>query len=105
MEFSEKVVKRVNSIPKGKVVTYGNISEFLSGNKKSSQAVGQAIKKQFELSADGFPWWRVVPRDWKPVKIKDKKTGICARSLLEDEGVTFTNKVVNEKNRYKLKND
>ena len=103
MGFSEKVVKIVNSIPKGKVVTYGDISEFLSGNKQSSQSVGQVIKKQFELSTDSFPWWRVVSKDLTPVELEDLGIDFQARARLEKEVVSFNNGAVNNKHLHKLK--
>ncbi|MCY3727083.1 MAG: MGMT family protein [Rhodobacteraceae bacterium] len=64
-DFACKVVNEVNNIPKGKILTYGDISIKIKGNKDSSQAVGQAIKSETE-SNNTFPWWRVVFATMKP---------------------------------------
>ncbi|MCY4140958.1 MAG: MGMT family protein [Rhodobacteraceae bacterium] len=79
-DFACKVVNEVNDIPKGKVLTYGNISIRINGNKDSSQAVGLANKSETK-SNNKFPWWRVVFTSMKP------KEG--AEKYLKKEGFTF----------------
>lgn len=87
-DLAIKVVKEVNNIPKGKVITSGDISIIIRGNKNSSQAVGQAIHSEAGISND-FPWWCVIFTSMKP------KEG--AEKHLEDENVCIENGKVTKK--------
>lgn len=55
--MQEKILKYLLTVPKGKVVTYGQIAEFL-GNKNLSRAVGNALHR----NPDGnkYPCYKVV---------------------------------------------
>ncbi|MCY4185137.1 MAG: MGMT family protein [Rhodobacteraceae bacterium] len=70
-DFLRKVVDEINNIPKVKVLTYGDISIKINGNKDSSRAVGQAIKSETRSNSK-FPWWRVVFATMKPKKGAEK---------------------------------
>lgn len=47
----EDVRNLVCAIPYGRATTYGCISEYLTGNKKSSQAVGTIVKNYGESTS------------------------------------------------------
>ena len=78
------VIRTVYGLPKGRVVTYGDISVKCYLHPGGGQAVGSAIKAETARDRYGFPWWRVVKRGLFP---KDEE----ARRLLEGEGVRFRN--------------
>ena len=56
-ELSEKVYNYLTTIPKGKVVTYGQIAEFL-GNKGLSRVVGTILHKNPD--GDKYPCYKVL---------------------------------------------
>lgn len=59
-EFEKKVWKTTKKIPKGKVVTYGQIAEVI-GCPKAARAVGNALNKN--PFAPQVPCHRVVRSD------------------------------------------
>jgi len=86
----------VYGLPKGWVVTYGDIAADVYGTSQWGQAVGAAIRKEAETS-DRFPWWRVVDRNLKPTAARTD-----ARKRLEAEGVTFRGNAVHPRHRRPL---
>lgn len=52
--FVEAVLDVVDSIPAGRVMTYGDIASVLGS--RASRAVGQVMA----LSGSNVPWWRVI---------------------------------------------
>ena len=93
--MKEKVYEIVKSIPKGKVVTYGQIASYL-GNKNLARAVGNALHHNPEPQI--IPCHRVVNCDGK-LAHSYAFGGIDAqKKLLESEGVVFkTNQCVDLK--------
>lgn len=55
--MKEKVFEFLMTIPKGKVVTYGQIAEFL-GNKKAARAVGNILHSNPDENK--YPCYKVV---------------------------------------------
>ena len=55
--FAERVLDLVASIPRGHVLTYGDIAERLGS--RAPRAVGTALAR----FGGGVPWWRVVRAD------------------------------------------
>ena len=58
-KMQEEILKYLLTVPKGKVVTYGQIAEFL-GNKNLSRAVGNALHRNPD--GDKYPCYKVVNR-------------------------------------------
>ena len=59
--FQEEVLKLVKQIPKGKLMTYGEIARELTGSVRAARAVGQAVaKNQYPVVV---PCHRVVRSD------------------------------------------
>ena len=97
--MQEEILKYLLTVPKGKVVTYGQIAEFL-GNKNLSRAVGNALHRNPD--DDKYPCYKVVNSKGELSKnyafggIEEQK------KRLEKDGV----KVVNYKvdlEKYKLR--
>ena len=61
--FTEQVIKIINSIPKGKVATYTQVSK-LAGKDNRGQAVAFVIHSQRNTD---LPWHRVINKDGKIV--------------------------------------
>lgn len=76
----------VRSIPRGRVMTYGQIS-ILLGSRISPRAVGWAMHG----CPEGVPWHRVVNASGgcSTDRMPDLPVGL-QRSLLEAEGVVFS---------------
>lgn len=88
-----EIYKIVQSIPRGRVLTYGIISRMIGG-RMSAQGVGWALKalgsgKQKDELAD-IPWHRVVNAQGgtSTQKLPDVPLGL-QQALLESEGVVF----------------
>jgi methylated-DNA-protein-cysteine methyltransferase related protein len=81
----EKVFALVRRIPRGRVMTYGQISELL-GSRLSPRAVGWMLHR----CPEGLPWQRVVNASGgcSTDRLPDFPKGL-QRSLLEGEGVAF----------------
>jgi methylated-DNA-protein-cysteine methyltransferase-like protein len=91
-EYRERVYKIVRRIPRGRVMTYGQIAELL-GEGYTPRTVGFAMHS----SPDGTPWHRVLNAQGatstgRIVLPQDKQ-----QRLLEQEGVVF-----NQNNRCDL---
>lgn len=90
-----EIYKIVQSIPKGRVLTYGLISNLL-GKRMSAQGVGWALKAlgrkhgplNFDMST--VPWQRVVNSDGgtSTHKISEIPPDL-QRQLLQEEGIVF----------------
>jgi methylated-DNA-protein-cysteine methyltransferase-like protein len=60
--MKERVFEFLTTVPKGKVVTYGQIAEYL-GNKKSARAVGNILHNN--PNEDKYPCYKVVDSQGK----------------------------------------
>jgi alkylated DNA nucleotide flippase Atl1 len=56
-EYAERVLDTVDAIPPGKVMTYGDVAEWLG--EGGPRQVGRVMA----LYGSGVPWWRVVRSD------------------------------------------
>lgn len=79
LQLHQAILRCVESIPRGRVMTYGDIAEFCGAN--TPRLVGHV------LSADGgtVPWHRVVRADGTLATHKSDRQ----HDLLAAEGVTF----------------
>ncbi|WP_332888278.1 MGMT family protein [Streptomyces carminius] len=59
-EYAEKVLTVVEGIPPGRVMTYGDIAEWLG--EGGPRQVGRVMS----LYGGAVPWWRVVRADGTP---------------------------------------
>ena len=75
----------VESIPEGKVATYGQIGKLVGGC--SGQLVGFALASLRYQGSRKVPWQRVINRSGK-ISLTGPDAAL-QRALLEDEGVRF----------------
>ncbi|HEX6468312.1 MAG TPA: MGMT family protein [Streptosporangiaceae bacterium] len=59
-DFAEDVLDLVERIPPGRVMSYGDIAEFLG--RAGPRQVGRVLA----LWGGGVPWWRVIRADGTP---------------------------------------
>lgn len=81
MTFNQRVYEIVKTIPRGKVVSYGQIA-YMLGNPRGARQVGWAMSH----CPEGLPWQRVVMADGR---VTGGEWAALRRALLEDEGVPF----------------
>lgn len=96
--MKEKVYRYLQSIPKGNVVTYGMIAEYL-GNKKLSRVVGNILHSNED--GEKYPCYKVVnangrlSNNYKFGGIEEQK------KRLEGDGIKVTNYYV-DLDKYKM---
>lgn len=101
----EQVYAIIQSIPRGKVLTYGMVSHILN-RRLSAAAVGWALnglsnKTEGKYTMETVPWYRVINSQGKistklPSNIIDKngQTIKLQRILLENEGIQFDDQTI-----------
>lgn len=85
--MKEKVYEFLTTVPKGRVVTYGQIAEYL-GNKKLARVVGNILHNNPD--GDKYPCYKVV--DCKGNLSKNYAFGGMEkqRERLENDGIRVT---------------
>lgn len=86
MTVFEKIYEVVKGIPKGKVMTYGQVA-LLAGNPRWARVVGYALHNN--PSPQTIPCHRVVNREGRVAAAFVFGGGNVQRDLLEKEGVIF----------------
>ena len=84
--MKEKVYAFLQTIPKGKVATYGQIAAYL-GDKGLSRVVGNILHSNPD--PEKFPCHRVVNSKGQVARQFAFGGGAAQRRLLEQEGVLF----------------
>lgn len=96
--INEKIYEFLRTVPKGKVVTYGQIAEYL-GNKRLARAVGNALHNNPDELKN--PCYKVVDRNGR-LSSAFSFGGIEAQKRkLEQEGITVINYKV-DLDKYKM---
>jgi methylated-DNA-protein-cysteine methyltransferase-like protein len=101
--FKEQVFSFVKKVPKGKVVSYGQVAAFC-GHPRAPRQVGQ-ILRNLEIEKFELPWWRVV-NSQGVISIKGNWTATkeLQKDLLLKDGVEVKDfKIQIEKYRWKQK--
>ncbi len=86
----EQFYKVIRLIPRGRVATYGAVSEW-AGKPRAARHVGYALAA-LGTNKHGVPWQRVVGargRGFAAVTIRDPIGAAIQRQMLEREGVPF----------------
>ena len=86
MTTFEKIYEVVKTIPKGRVLTYGQVA-IMAGNPRWSRAVGYALHKNPKPFI--IPCHRVVTRNGEVAKSFAFGGECVQRELLEKEGIVF----------------
>lgn len=84
--FYERVYAFVREVPRGRVITYGQVALAL-GSPAAARAVGYAL--YFLPPGNDVPWWRVINARGA-ITLKNRgPSADLQRVLLEGEGVAF----------------
>lgn len=89
-QFTANVIKIIKGIPKGKVMTYGQIAK-LAGSPRGARQVSRILHSM--SSNYHLPWHRVINAQGE-ISIKDEEMNHVQRLSLEAEGVVFLNRKV-----------
>ena len=79
--FYEQVYATVKRIPKGRVMSYGQIAKML-GRPRSAREAGRAMR----LCPENIPWQRVVMADGT---VAGGDSAELRKAMLQAEGVKF----------------
>ena len=85
--LSQKIIDTIKKIPKGKVVTYGQIAAK-AGNPLAARQVVRILHVYSEK--EHLPWFRVINSKGQ-ISLKPGFGYELQKSLLENEGVKFDN--------------
>lgn len=101
MHFRQQVINFIKKIPKGKVVSYGQVAA-VCGHPRAPRQVG-AVLRGLDITGVNIPWWRVVNNqgiisikgNWTATKEQQKE-------LLIKDGIKINKdfKINMEKYRY-----
>jgi methylated-DNA-protein-cysteine methyltransferase-like protein len=86
--FHRLVYRLVKQVPKGKVVTYGQVAAIL-GQPRAARAVGQALRRLPRSLLGVVPWQRVINASGGISHRGDVMRPDLQRELLEREGIEF----------------
>jgi methylated-DNA-protein-cysteine methyltransferase-like protein len=86
--YRKRVYDIVRQIPRGRVMTYGQIAEIL-GEGYTARTVGYVMHG---ANAENVPWQRVINAQGKCSTAKMTLPINLQQSILESEGVTFDSK-------------
>ncbi len=86
--FFAHVYRLVSQVPKGKVVTYGQVAALL-GAPRAARAVGTALRYLPQPLSRTVPWQRVINAAGGISLRGDVVRAEEQRWLLEDEGIEF----------------
>ena len=86
--FHRLVYRVVRRVPRGKVVTYGQVAAIL-GHPRAARAVGAALRQLPPVLQRTVPWQRVINAAGRISHRGDVFRPDRQRDLLEAEGVDF----------------
>lgn len=102
MDFTTHVLEVVRKIPKGKVMSYGQVAAAC-GNPRAARAVGWTLRRLSLAEETNIPWWRVINNQgvisirghWLPAHE-------IQRDLLRRDGVSVSEDFTVDLKKYRL---
>lgn len=83
--FYERVINIIQSIPEGKVATYGEIADY-AGNQRAARQVAYILNSSWRKH--NLPWYRVINSKGSISLPKDRGYEL-QKKLLKREGIIF----------------
>ena len=85
--FKQKVLAYIKTVPKGRVVSYGQVAA-MAGSPRAARQVG-GILRGLSIADGKVPWWRVInSRGQISIKGNWTATKELQKALLSKEGIT-----------------
>lgn len=94
--FKERVLKIIESIPHGRVVSYGQVA-MMAGVPRGARMVGQILFKSGHL----VPWWRVINNAGVITVKHDEHSKELQKTLLEKEDIVVNRSLTLDIERYR----
>lgn len=86
--FKEQVITFIKTVPRGRVVSYGQVAS-VAGSPRAARQVGGVLRGLPDNS--GVPWWRVVNSEgYISIKGNWIATKEVQKKLLEKEKITVS---------------
>jgi methylated-DNA-protein-cysteine methyltransferase related protein len=97
--FPDTVLAIVKSVPKGRVVSYGQVA-LMAGRPRAAREVGWILNQR---SDDKTPWWRVINNSGR-ISIKHPEySALLQKELLEKEGVKVSDDFEIDIEKYRMR--
>lgn len=96
-KFKERILDVVKLVPKGKVVSYGQVA-LMAGVPKAARAVGHVLHEFGETTC----WWRVINNAGRISTKCIEHDASMQKGLLESEGIKVTKGLKLDINRYRF---
>lgn len=97
--FKQKVYEIVRNIPKGKIVSYGQVA-LMAGVPRAAIQVGWVLHISNE--EDKLPWWRVINNAGRISTTCLEHTAQMQKEILESEGIVVKPKLKIEIEKYRF---
>jgi methylated-DNA-protein-cysteine methyltransferase-like protein len=91
-----QIVEFVKNVPRGKVVSYGQIASQLA--LRDARVIGWALHAAG--NAEGVPWWRVLNNEGR-ITIKDEALRMQQKELLIAEGIPVNDEFILDIEKYR----
>jgi methylated-DNA-protein-cysteine methyltransferase-like protein len=101
-KFTEHVIKIVRKIPRGNVVSYGQVS-LMAGVPRAALQVGWVL--HVKGGENGTPWWRVINNAGRISTSYVEHTANQQQTLLEKEGVEVKKNLKIDIEKYRWRPD
>ena len=97
--FKQRVISFIKNVPKGKVVSYGQVAAA-AGSPRAARQVGGILRSLDE--DQHVPWWRVINNQGL-ISIKGNWTATkeLQKALLEKEGIKVNKDFVVDMEKYR----
>lgn len=95
--FTVKAIELIAQIPKGKVMTYGQIAAC-AGSPRGARQVARLLHSMSRKH--GLPWHRVINAQGKIV-LQDEESRFAQLQLLQEEGVDVAQNGIVDLKRYR----
>ncbi|CEG22196.1 Methylated-DNA--protein-cysteine methyltransferase [Planococcus massiliensis] len=95
--FTLKAIELIAQIPKGKVMTYGQIAAC-AGSPRGARQVARLLHSMSRKH--GLPWHRVINAQGKIV-LQDEESRFAQLQLLQEEGVDVAQNGIVDLERYR----
>lgn len=102
-QFTLKVIQVIQSIPQGKVVSYGQVAVYV-GIPRAARQVGWALSNLEDTVS--LPWWRVINNAGR-ITIKGNRynTPELQKKLLEQDGIEVNDDLTIAIEKYRFRAD
>src|SRR4051812_39163630 len=102
MDFRTGVIEYIRKVPRGKVVSYGQVAAA-AGSPRAARQVG-GILRGADVEKEQLPWWRVI-NSQGVISIKGSWTATkeLQAKLLKSEGVVIDQNFTIDMEKYRYK--